>query len=165
MTTASEELTADGLTGANAPAPTLEDIRALEPETSSARIIPLDTVGDSSDPQQGGASGEEVIPNSSGAVSTAAAGRGLDDADLARYADQSSFEDALLLYAKDGKSVGKPPPAWNVWQTHANTIAKLFPETREFRGKTEYFAEMRDLTMSEVYGPAYKKKMKVRPVS
>ena len=73
MTTASEELTADGLTGANAPAPTLEDIRAREPETSSARIIPLDRVGDSSDPQQGGASAEEANPDSSGAVSTAVA--------------------------------------------------------------------------------------------
>ena len=73
MTTVSEEPNADGLTGADAPARTLEDIRALEPETSSARIIPLDGVGDSSDPIQGEAPGGVANPDSSGAVSTAAA--------------------------------------------------------------------------------------------
>ena len=91
----------------------------------------------------------------------------MDDEALERYADQSSFEDALVLYAKEGKSAGYPPPAWNLWQVHANMIAQFFSgETREFRGKTEYFARMREVVMAEVYGSDYKKKMvSARPVS
>ena len=158
MTTTGEPRgSADGLTGQEVPATTSEDIRAREPETSSARIIPPDRVGDSSVAQEGEAPAGGVNPDSGGAVSTATAEGDLDDAILSKCADQGCFDDALLLYAKERRRAGLPPPAWNLWQRHANAIANLFSETREFRGKTSYFAEKREMIMRFGGNPGQKR--------
>ena len=141
----------------------------------TARIIPLDAGVDA-----GGLSGAQAVVgavegalDSGGAVRTSLAAVGeavgkavakegalpsLVEFDVDEYADQVSYEDAMVLYAKDYKRGGHPPPAWNRWQSHAYQIAKLYPvDTDPRKGDTAWFAGVREKTMAEVYGREFKK--------
>ena len=54
------------------------------------------------------------------------------------YADQETYEDALVLYAKAYRRGGKAPPPWNVWQKQTAKIAKSKAEAAEYHTQTTH---------------------------
>ena len=78
--------------------------------------------------------------------------------DAVKYADQDTFEDALVQYAKDRKQAGTLPPIWNLWQAEAYKIADYYPaEAKHHRGVGDWFSLLRDKTMGEVFGAGFRK--------